>query len=234
MPSPFFSIALLLGRHQAEAAAAAGELRRAQHLVADLLDAARLARRLRAFDQLGDVRHLLQVQRQQRLDHDVGVAVLHALADVGLERLVAGLGQRLAGADRLDAHLRVDVLHQLADRGGVELAEPFERPQRVEAADQAAAGLRELEQRRHDRGVLPQHQRAAAPCRATSRSGATGRRPAAPASRSASAACVKSGFLRSRATSRQMRPWSITLSKPILLDLLAQVRCPSASSSIPG
>ena len=44
--------------------------------------------------------------------------------------------------------------------GRVERAEPFERPHRMEAPDQAAAGLGQLGQGRHHRRVLPQHQRA--------------------------------------------------------------------------
>ena len=88
------------------------------------------------------------------------------------KRLVAGLVERLARANRLDAHARVRVLHLLAHQRRVERAEPFERPQRVEARDEVVRRPRASAAAPARPTCPASGPAAAAPCRATSRSDA--------------------------------------------------------------
>ncbi len=103
------------GRRSAAAAAAERARRRLENLIADLLHAAGSAGGLRRAHGLGDVRRLEVVERQQRLDRDVGVLVDRQGAIVGVEGAIPSLVERFAGADRLNPHARVRVLHLRAN-----------------------------------------------------------------------------------------------------------------------
>ncbi len=138
-----------LGCQAAPAAAAAAAERQARRRLedslADLLNSASLVRSLRRLNHRVEIRHLEEIEREHRLDDDIRVGVLRRGLVVGSERSVARLVQRLAGANRLNPHRRIRVLHLLAHQRGVERAESLERPQRVEPAEQAAAGPSRLQ-----------------------------------------------------------------------------------------
>ena len=99
--------ALLLGRQRRTAAAAAAPAaRRIQNPVGDELHAARLVAVHHRLQRRRGVGNLQNVHRQHRLNHDVDVLVLRQRAIVVVERPVAGLVERLAGAQRLDRACR--------------------------------------------------------------------------------------------------------------------------------
>ena len=127
---------LLFVRRERPAAAADGRCHRCEQTLGHERYSLRFVRRLRRLDDVGRVRQLEQVRRQHRLDDDVLIRVLRHRAVVIRERLVARLEERLARADRLHAHPRLLVLHDLAHERRVERAQPFERPERVEARQQ--------------------------------------------------------------------------------------------------
>ncbi len=169
---------LRLDRCQCAAAAAATAegARGCEQPRADQRDAFRGVRCLRRLHHIGQVLQLEEARRQHGLDDDVRIRILRERAVVVRERLVAGLVERLAHAQRLHAHPGVRVLHGVAHQRGVERAKPLERPHRVEPGEQVPAsavgvggarrsGLRprgrlrrpgHLPQRGDDRCVLPE------------------------------------------------------------------------------
>src|SRR4029079_12919883 len=79
---------------------------RIEDLRPDELDTARMVRRDRSFHDRRGIWDLERVERHHRLDDDVGRRIAGERAPVGGEGGVAGLVQRLTGADPLDAQAR--------------------------------------------------------------------------------------------------------------------------------
>ncbi len=129
-----------------------------QHGVSHELNAFGLvAVQRRLHDRLA-IGYLHGVDREQRLDHDVSVGAFGHRRVVGSQRLLAGLVQRLADAQRLDADLRIGVLHQSANQRRIGRAEAFEGPHGVDAGELVVSRLRHRLQRGDHRRVLLQDQ----------------------------------------------------------------------------
>ena len=102
------------------------------------------------FNRRQRIRDIPSIHRQHRLNGDVDVRIVSQAFVVGAERSVAGLVERLAGANRLNPHARLTVLHQLAGQHRVECTESLERPQRVKPREEIRRRPRHRAECRHD------------------------------------------------------------------------------------
>ena len=149
---------LFVGGERIAAAAAAAAGRRIQDRRGDDLHAPRLIALHGRLDRGRGIGNLPAIQRQHRLNHDVDARVLRQGPVIVGQRSLAGLVERFAGANRLDAHPRFGIFHLLPHQRRAERAESFERPQRVEAREQVRRGPDDRLQRGDDGLVLLEDQ----------------------------------------------------------------------------
>ena len=89
----------------------------------------------------------------QGLQHDLAVFVTSHFFQIRQERLVAGFMEGFNDANTGHAHLWMGIGQSRANEGGIELLQPFQRPERVHAGEVIVVGGHEIFQGARHRGV---------------------------------------------------------------------------------